>query len=185
MIAVNWVSVTNGTAGLTLPLPTWDFEILNWPFYYALCVILALQLVMSWWIQRTKFGMGLVAIREDETKAATVGINLPVEKILAFVASTVFVGAAGAVYGYYLTFIDPRGMFGILLSVQIVLSLLVGGKGTLWGPVIGAFLSRVPQRAGQQPARRRQHPAADLRRAADRPGAVPAHRDPAGASRAC
>ena len=90
---------------------------------------------MSWWIRRTKFGMGLVAIREDETKAATVGINLPVEKILAFAASTVFVGAAGAVYGYYLTFIDPRGMFGILLSVQIVLSLLLGGKGTLWGPV--------------------------------------------------
>ena len=140
VIAVNWVSVTNGTAGLTLPLPTWDYEILNWPFYYALCVILALQLLMSWWIQRTKFGMGLVAIREDETKAATVGINLPVEKILAFVASTVFVGAAGAVYGYYLTFIDPRGMFGILLSVQIVLSVLVGGKGTLWGPVLGAFL---------------------------------------------
>ncbi len=103
-------------------------------------MILALQLVMSWWIRRTKFGMGLVAIREDETKAATVGINLPVQKILAFVASTVFVGMAGAVYGYYLTFIDPRGMFGILLSVQIVLSLLIGGKGTLWGPVLGAFL---------------------------------------------
>jgi branched-chain amino acid transport system permease protein len=139
VVAVNWKSLTNGTAGLTMPLPSWDFEILNWPFYYALCGILALQLAMSWWIRRTKFGMGLVAIREDETKAATVGINLPVEKILAFVASTVFVGAAGAVYGYYLTFIDPRGMFGILLSVQIVLSLLLGGKATLWGPVLGAF----------------------------------------------
>ncbi len=140
VVAVNWVSLTGGTAGLTLPLPTWDFEILNWPFYYALCGILALQLAMSWWIRRTKLGMGLIAIREDETKAATIGINLPVEKILAFIASAVFVGMAGAVYGYYLTFIDPRGMFGILLSVQIVLSLLVGGKATLWGPVVGAFL---------------------------------------------
>jgi branched-chain amino acid transport system permease protein len=63
-----------------------------------------------------------------------------VDKMIGFVASTLFVGMAGAVYGYYLTFIDPRGMFGILISVQIVLSLLVGGKATLWGPVLGAFL---------------------------------------------
>ena len=140
VIAVNWKSLTNGTAGLSLPLPTWNIDIINWPFYYALCGILALQLLLAWWIQRTKLGMGLVAIREDETKAATIGINLPVEKMLAFVASSFFVGAAGAVYGYYLTFIDPRGMFSILFSVQIVLSVLVGGRATLWGPVIGAFL---------------------------------------------
>ena len=50
---------------------------MNWPFYYALVVILALQLLMTWWIRRTKLGMGLIAIREDETKAATIGINLP------------------------------------------------------------------------------------------------------------
>ena len=140
VIAVNWVSLTNGTAGLTLPLPTWDRDIMNWPFYYALVVILALQLLMTWWIRRTKLGMGLIAIREDETKAATIGINLPIEKIIAFMASAVFVGMAGAVYGYYLTFIDPRGMFSILISVQLVLSMLIGGKATLWGPVIGAFL---------------------------------------------
>jgi ABC-type branched-subunit amino acid transport system ATPase component/ABC-type branched-subunit amino acid transport system permease subunit len=139
-VATNWKSLTNGTAGLTLPLPTWDRAHLNWPFYYALLGILALQVLMSWWIRRTKLGMGLVAIREDETKAASIGINLPAEKIIGFVASTVFVGMAGAVYGYYLTFIDPRGMFGILLSVQVVLSMLIGGKGTLWGPVLGAFL---------------------------------------------
>jgi ABC-type branched-subunit amino acid transport system ATPase component/ABC-type branched-subunit amino acid transport system permease subunit len=140
VIAVNWVSVTNGTAGLTLPLPSWDRDIINWPFYYALVAILAVQLLMTWWIRRTKLGMGLIAIREDETKAATIGINLPVQKMTAFVASTVFVGMAGAVYGYYLTFIDPRGMFSILISVQLILSLLIGGKATLWGPVLGAFM---------------------------------------------
>jgi branched-chain amino acid transport system permease protein len=140
VIAVNWVSLTNGTAGLTLPLPTWDREMVNWPFYYVLLGLLGLQVLMSWWIRRTKLGMGLIAIREDETKAATIGINLPVEKIIAFMASAVFVGMAGAVYGYYLTFIDPRGMFSILISVQLVLSMLIGGKATLWGPVLGAFL---------------------------------------------
>ena len=140
VIAVNWVSLTNGTTGLTLPLPTWDRDIMNWPFYYALVAILALQLLMTWWIRRTKLGMGLIAIREDETKAATIGINLPVQKVIAFMASALFVGMAGAVYGYYLTFIDPRGMFSILISVQLILSMLIGGKATLWGPVIGAFL---------------------------------------------
>jgi ABC-type branched-subunit amino acid transport system ATPase component/ABC-type branched-subunit amino acid transport system permease subunit len=140
VIAVNWVSLTNGTAGLTLPLPTWDREIGNQPFYYALVGLLALQLLMTWWIRRTKLGMGLIAIREDETKAATIGISLPTQKIIAFMASAVVVGMAGAVYGYYLTFIDPRGMFSILLSVQLILSMLIGGKATLWGPVLGAFL---------------------------------------------
>ena len=140
VIAVNWVSLTNGTAGLTLPLPTWDRDIMNWPFYYVLVALLGLQVLMTWWIRRTKLGMGLIAIREDETKAATIGINLPVEKIIAFMASAIFVGMAGAVYGYYLTFIDPRGMFSILISVQLVLSMLIGGKATLWGPVLGAFL---------------------------------------------
>ncbi|MBZ5737923.1 branched-chain amino acid ABC transporter ATP-binding protein/permease [Nocardioides mangrovi] len=140
VIAINWVSLTNGTAGLTLPLPTWDRDIINWPFYYVLLGILAVQVLLTWWIRRTKLGMGLIAIREDETKAATIGINLPIEKIIAFMASAFMVGMAGAVYGYYLTFIDPRGMFSILISVQLVLSMLIGGKGTLWGPVVGAFL---------------------------------------------
>jgi branched-chain amino acid transport system ATP-binding protein/branched-chain amino acid transport system permease protein len=140
VIAINWRSLTGGTEGLSLPIPTWNVDYQNWPFYYALVGILAVQLLLTWWIRRTKLGTGLVAIREDETKAATIGINLPVEKIIAFVASSVLVGVAGGVYGYYLTFIDPRGMFNILLSVETMLALLVGGKATLWGPVLGAFI---------------------------------------------
>jgi branched-chain amino acid transport system ATP-binding protein/branched-chain amino acid transport system permease protein len=140
LVTTNWKSLTNGTAGLTLPLPQWSPDIQNWPFYYVLVLLLALSLLMSWRIRRTKFGTGLIAMREDEDKAATVGISTPVYKLLGFVASAVFVGMAGAVYGYYLAFVDPIGMFNILLSVQIVLSVLLGGRGTLWGPVLGAFI---------------------------------------------
>jgi branched-chain amino acid transport system permease protein len=140
VIAINWRSVSGGTEGLSLPIPTWDADIANWPFYYSLVGILALQLLLTWWVRRTKLGTGLVAIRDDETKAATLGINLPVEKMIAFIASSVLVGVGGGVYGYYLTFIDPRGMFNILLSVEAMLALLVGGKATLWGPVLGAFI---------------------------------------------
>jgi branched-chain amino acid transport system permease protein len=140
LVATNWPGLTNGTAGLTLPLPMWSVDIQNWPFYYSLYALLAASLVLSWRIRRTKFGMGLIAMREDEDKAATVGIDTPVYKLLGFVASAVFVGMAGAIYGYYLAFVDPIGMFNILLSVQILLSMLLGGRGTLWGPVLGAFL---------------------------------------------
>jgi len=140
LLATNWDSLTNGTGGVTLPIPTWSVDYQYWPFYYALFGLLALSLVTAWWIRRTKFGMGLIAIREDEDKAATVGVSTPTYKILAFAASAVFVGMAGGVYGYYISFIDPLGMFNILLSVQIILSLLLGGRATLWGPVLGAFI---------------------------------------------
>jgi ABC-type branched-subunit amino acid transport system ATPase component/ABC-type branched-subunit amino acid transport system permease subunit len=140
LLATNWNELTNGTGGITLPIPTWSVEYQYWPFYYSLMGLLAVSLVMSWWIRRNKFGMGLIAIREDEDKAATVGVSTPTYKILAFVASAVFVGMAGGVYGYYISFIDPLGMFNILLSVQIILSLLLGGRATLWGPVLGAFI---------------------------------------------
>jgi ABC-type branched-subunit amino acid transport system ATPase component/ABC-type branched-subunit amino acid transport system permease subunit len=140
IVATNWPSLTGGTSGVTLPLPQWSLDIQNWPFYYSLTGLLALSLLMSWRIRRAKFGMGLIAMREDEDKAATVGIDTPIYKLLAFVASAVFVGMAGAIYGYYLAFVDPIGMFNILLSVQILLSMLLGGRGTLFGPALGAFL---------------------------------------------
>jgi ABC-type branched-subunit amino acid transport system ATPase component/ABC-type branched-subunit amino acid transport system permease subunit len=140
LIATNWDSLTNGTQGMSLPIPMWDVAYQYWPFYYALFGLLALSLLMAWRIRRTKFGTGLIAMREDEDKAATVGINTPVYKLLGFVASGVFLGMAGGVFAYYLAFIDPRGMFDIVISVQIILCMLLGGRGSLWGPVLGAFL---------------------------------------------
>jgi branched-chain amino acid transport system permease protein len=140
LVAINWDSLTNGTQGLSLPIPMWDVAYQYWPFYYSLIAILALALLVSWRLRRTKFGMGLIAMREDEDKAATVGVNTPVYKMLGFIVSGVFIGMAGAVYAYYLAFIDPRGMFAIVMSVQIILCMLLGGRATLLGPVLGAFI---------------------------------------------
>jgi branched-chain amino acid transport system permease protein len=139
-IAIEWTEVTNGSAGITLPLPDWPREWRNWPFHLALVLLLALSLLMSWAVRRTKFGTGLIAIREDEGKAGTIGVNAPIYKVLAFGLSAVFVGMAGSVYGYYLSFVDPVGMFSIIISVQMVLAVILGGRGTLFGPVLGAFL---------------------------------------------
>ncbi len=139
-IGLNAPGLTGGSNGITLPLPSWGRDIGNMPFYYVLFGLMVLSTAMTWWVRRTKFGMGLIAIREDEDKAAAIGVRTSAYKILATVASGVLIGVAGGVYAYYLTFIDPRGMFDILVSVQIVLATLLGGLGTIWGPVIGAFL---------------------------------------------
>src|SRR4029453_10471871 len=71
---------------------------------------------------------------------ASIGVDTTRFKIVAFAASAFFIGVAGGVYAYYLTFLNPVGAFAILGSVVIVLAALVGGKGTLYGPVVGAFL---------------------------------------------
>ena len=138
-IGLNWRGFTGGSNGIRLPLPGYDFALGHLPFYLTMFGLLALSVLMAWWIRRTKLGAGLLAIREDEDKAAAIGVRTSVYKVLAFVLSAVFVGVAGGVYAYFLTFIDPRGMFDILVSVQVVLACLLGGRGTIWGPVLGAF----------------------------------------------
>lgn len=140
LVAINWRSVTGGTNGLTLPLPVFGRDWQNTPYYYALLVLLVASVALSAWMRRTKLGAGLIAIREDEDKAVAIGVNAFVYKLIAFVASALFAGMAGGVYAYALTFIDPTGMFDILFSVQLVLAALLGGRGGIWGPVLGGFL---------------------------------------------
>jgi branched-chain amino acid transport system permease protein len=137
-LALNLPKITGGSAGLTLPLPTWSQDLADLPFFYAMLALAVLAVALAAWVRRSKLGAGLLAIREDEGKAAAIGIRTPAYKLLGFVASAVLIGVAGGIYGYFLTFIDPRGMFDILLSVQIVLAALLGGRGTVWGPVLGA-----------------------------------------------
>jgi branched-chain amino acid transport system permease protein len=140
ILTVNLPGLTNGSDGITLELPFWDPEIQNIPFYYMFLGLMVLTFGFSAWIRRTKFGTGLVAIREDEGKAAAIGIPTTLYKNLAYAASAFFIGVAGAVYAYFLTFLNPLGAFNILVSVTVVLGALVGGRGTLWGPVVGAFI---------------------------------------------
>jgi branched-chain amino acid transport system permease protein len=140
IVATNLRVLTKGSDGITLELPFWSKDFQNIPFYYVFLLLLVLTVLFSGWIKRTKFGTGLVAIREDEGKAAAIGVNTTRFKVLAYAASTFFIGVAGGVYAYFLTFLNPVGSFAILGSVLIVLSALVGGRGTLYGPVLGAFI---------------------------------------------
>ncbi|SDK57135.1 amino acid/amide ABC transporter membrane protein 2, HAAT family /amino acid/amide ABC transporter ATP-binding protein 1, HAAT family [Nocardioides sp. YR527] len=140
LLARNLSSLTGGSQGLAMPLPDWDLTFYNWPFYYSLLALVLLSLWMTRAIRRSKFGLGLVAIRDDEDKAAGIGVLTPVYKSLAFMSSAVLVGVAGAVYGYYVSYLSVSTMFDIVLSMQVVLAVLIGGRGTFWGPVLGAFI---------------------------------------------
>jgi ABC-type branched-subunit amino acid transport system ATPase component/ABC-type branched-subunit amino acid transport system permease subunit len=140
IIATIWSSLTGGSQGLALPIPTWPLAYQNWPFYYPLLALLVLAVAASAWVRRSKLGLGLFAIQDDEGKAAGLGLATNAYKLIAFVLGGTFLGVAGGIYAYYVTFLNVSAVFDIVTSVLIVLSALLGGRGTLWGPVLGAFI---------------------------------------------
>jgi branched-chain amino acid transport system permease protein len=139
-VATTWSSLTGGSKGLAMPLPTWSLARQNWPFYYSLLALLILMVAVSALVRGSKLGLGLFAIQDDEDKATGLGVRTAVYKMIAFVLGGTVVGVAGGIYAYYITFLNTAAVFDIVTSVLIVLAALLGGRGTLWGPVLGAFI---------------------------------------------
>ncbi|MEM7693119.1 MAG: branched-chain amino acid ABC transporter permease [Pseudomonadota bacterium] len=129
-----------GANGVALPANDLPVEWAKLPYYYAFIVMAAFAVWASYKIKHSKFGLGLRAISKDEIKAESAGINTRLYKVMAFAISGAFVGMAGAVWGEYLTYIRPNIFTIILVSVYMVLMCILGGKGTIAGPVIGAIL---------------------------------------------
>ena len=101
---------------------------------------MVLCILMTYFIKHSKFGLGLRAISQDETKAEVAGIPTRKYKILAFGLSGLFIGMAGAIYGYSLTYLRPSIFLTVAIGTGIVLNAILGGKGTVSGPVIGAAI---------------------------------------------
>jgi branched-chain amino acid transport system permease protein len=135
----NWHFV-GGAAGVALQANDLPVQWAKLPYYYAFVVMAACAVWVSYRIKQSKFGLGLRAISKDEIKAESAGINTRLYKVLAFAISAFFVGMAGAVWGEYLTYIRPNIYLVILISVNMVLMCILGGKGTIAGPVVGAIL---------------------------------------------
>ncbi len=140
LLAYNLSDLTQGSKGLELPIPSWTFDVYNLPFYYGGLIILLLALATSWWIRRSKFGLGLLAIRDDEDRALGLGVRTGPSKLLAFVISASFVGMLGGLWAYYLESIYPQYAFSPLFDVTVALAGFLGGIGTLSGPVVGALI---------------------------------------------
>lgn len=140
LIALNWRDVTGGSAGLYLPLLDLPGDLVIMPFYYSMLILLVVAIAVAILIRRSKFGLGLVAIREEEGKADGSGVNTSFYKILAFAISVSFAGAAGALHAQYLNYVDPDLAFELIITLNLVIMTLVGSRGTIWGPVLGAFI---------------------------------------------
>ena len=131
---------TGGANGLSLPFIRLDPKIAKLPFYYAILIVASGAVVMSHKIRHSKFGLGLRAISQDEVKAEVAGLPTNRYKIAAFALSGLFVGMCGALWGYYLTYLRPDMFLTIAIASNMVLMSIIGGKGTVAGPVVGAII---------------------------------------------
>ncbi|MEV8028819.1 MULTISPECIES: branched-chain amino acid ABC transporter permease [Cellulosimicrobium] len=137
-----WGSFTGGSDGLVVPRP---FPDLLRPehhrtFFYLFAALLAVMLVAWWAIDRSRFGTGLKAIREDEDKAQALGVPTRNYKLVAYVVSATFTGLAGGMYALWFGDLDPIFQFSIMLGSYMVLMALFGGVRHLFGPLLGAVV---------------------------------------------
>ncbi|HEY3771390.1 MAG TPA: branched-chain amino acid ABC transporter permease [Solirubrobacteraceae bacterium] len=131
---------TGGTSGLTLPFAPFSAANYNQPFYYVALAILVLTIVVSWGVRRSRFGLQLLAIRDDEDRALGLGVQTRRVKLTAFAISAVPVGMVGGLYFYFLGQIYPNFAFDPLFDLSIALMTFLGGLGTIVGPLLGALV---------------------------------------------
>lgn len=140
--AWDWVG---GGSGISLPTNPWNPDSAKY-FYFVLNFALALSTFMFLrWLYGTRFGLAINAIRDDEDKAEGMGIHTKRYKRTAWSIAAFFLGISGAIFGNMIGFIEPREVAfpTVTFGIFMVLMVLLGGKGTLWGPVVGATIFHV------------------------------------------
>jgi branched-chain amino acid transport system permease protein len=145
-IAASWDYIGAGS-GLVTPVFPGDIQDRTL-FYYWLCLIVAVITFFTLrWLYAGRFGLAINAIRDDEDKAEAMGLRTTRYKTIAWCVSALFLGMTGGLVGNMMGFIDPRDVAfaGATFGVWMVLMAILGGKGTLWGPVIGAVVFHVTQ----------------------------------------
>jgi|SRR5665213_2663068 len=137
--AINF-SFTGGTSGLQLPLIPWLETNYNKPFYYAALAIVVFATLLSVTVRRSRFGLQLLAIRDDEDRAAGLGVKVFAVKLVGFTMSAFAVGMGGALYAIFIGQIYPQFVFDPIFDISIALMAIFGGLGTLTGPLLGALV---------------------------------------------
>ena len=132
---VSNLEIAGRNVGIVMPLLKGDTLFLELSL-----ALLVLATLAVWWISRSRFGYGLIAIRENEDAAQVMGVNVTMYKVLAFALAALFSSLAGGIHGYWITFVDPASAFDITLNVKMIIMAVFGGPGSVLGPVIGALL---------------------------------------------
>ncbi len=142
-IVSNSVAVTGGGLGMLIPMKAGaaNFQFAERSgFYFLVLVLTALSVAIAEWLRRSRFGAHLAAIRENEDAAMALGVNVFAEKVKVMVLSGALCGMGGCFFAQYFLYIDPTIVFGVDKSVEMLLVSIIGGAGTVYGPLIGAVL---------------------------------------------
>ena len=131
--------VTGGGQGITLPMFPGAAATANHYFYYLMLGLMFACILCTFYISRSPLGYALSAIRFDEEAASVMGINPTIYKTWAWALSAFFTGLAGGTYAYWMSYIDPGEAFQMTPSIKMYLMMVLGGRATVLGPVIGAF----------------------------------------------
>jgi len=134
------MSITGGGMGLSLPLLRVAPKTFNLIVYFMMFGIMAGVVIISYLVSHSRFGYGLRAIKADENGAAVMGIDTTQWKIRAWAITAFCTGIVGGAYAFWFVYFTPPDVFEILISTKYLVMVYLGGIGTVWGPVIGAFL---------------------------------------------
>ena len=144
LAAINF-SFTGGTAGLALPYIQWGFSYYDVPFYYVALGIVIFATILSALVRRSRFGLQLLAIRDDEDRALGLGVKVNAVKMTGFAMSAFAIGMAGATYAMFEGQIYPQFVFDPVFDISVALMAFFGGLGTLAGPLLGALVLEASQ----------------------------------------
>jgi branched-chain amino acid transport system permease protein len=139
-LAASNLAFTGGTSGLQPPTPLWSVKAYNDYFYYVTAVVLLGTVMLAWLVRRSRFGLQLLAIRDDEERARGLGVRVARVKLTAFVLSAIPIGMVGGIYAFFLGQIFPQFAFDPLFDLSIALMAFMGGLGTVAGPLLGALV---------------------------------------------
>lgn len=134
-VAILWKDVTQGGMGISLPPVQSSVSV-----YYAMLMSVIIVSAITYLISKSKFGLRLVSIREDEDAASSMGIHVTYYKTVAFITSAFFTGLVGGFFAWYSSYIEPSSTFDIKVSIEIIIITLLGGAGTVIGPIIGSLI---------------------------------------------
>ncbi|PKN25279.1 MAG: hypothetical protein CVU64_20275 [Deltaproteobacteria bacterium HGW-Deltaproteobacteria-21] len=136
LITIQGKAFTAGPTGIFLPSSSFTSVV---PYYFTALFLALLSIVVTFFMIKSRTGLALVAIRDDEGAAAAIGINILKFKVLAFGVGAFLAGLCGALQAYYIFHVEPQGFFSLRWTIYPVLMCILGGAGTLYGPVVGAL----------------------------------------------
>lgn len=143
LVASYWRDLTKGGVGLLIPFkPGIEYFMFRskLPYAYIALAMMLLMILVSYIIRNSRFGFYLVSLREDQDAAESLGVKASRYKLLALIISVFFTSIAGTFYAQYLLFIDPFTLFSLTFSIELALFTIIGGLGTIIGPILGAFV---------------------------------------------